>query len=128
MPQLQNIFSTVPRADHLAFFHNSKPDYEKVMGFFDFKRDEVAKATGVPVNNVRFDARMPQDLHERIQEWAIAVNLVAEHFSGDIQKTALWFRIPNPLLGNVSPRDMIRFGRFKKLLKFIQGSIGENAA
>lgn len=128
MAQAQSIFSTVSKKDHFSFFKNKEPDYDKVVSFFDFKRDELAKATGVPTNNVRFDTRMPQELQERLQEWAVAVNLVAEHFGGDLQKTSLWFRISNPLLGNVSPRDMIRFGRFRKLLKFIQSSLGENAA
>jgi hypothetical protein len=44
---------------------------------------------------------------------------VAGYFEGDIEKTALWFRTPNPMLGNISPRDMIRFGRYKRLLKFV---------
>jgi hypothetical protein len=38
----------------------------------------------------------------------------------------LWFKVPNPLLGDVAPRDMIRFGRYKKLLKFIQSALEEN--
>jgi hypothetical protein len=45
--------------------------------------------------------------------------LVAEYFKGDLEKTALWFKIDNPMLGDVSPREMIRAGRFKKLIKFI---------
>lgn len=128
MAQAYSIFSTVPRKDHFAFFKNKTPKYEDVVNFFDFKREEVAKAAGVPTSNVRYDDRMPSELQERIQEWAVVINLVAEHFSGDMSKTVLWFRISNPLLGNISPRDMIRFGRFKKLLKFIQNSLSENAA
>jgi len=46
-------------------------------------------------------------------------NLVAEFFDGDPVKTALWFRTPNPMLGDMSPRDMIRYGRYKRLQKFI---------
>jgi len=30
-----------------------------------------------------------------------------------------WFKARNPLLGDVSPRDMIRLGRYEKLRKFI---------
>lgn len=68
---------------------------------------------------------MPNELKERITEWAIALNLVAGFFK-DEKKTVLWFSMPNPLLGGMSPRDMIRVGRFKKLLKFIHNDLDEN--
>ncbi len=42
------------------------------------------------------------------------------------QKTLLWFRTPNPMLGNATPRIMIRMGRFKKLLTFIQTALEES--
>lgn len=35
------------------------------------------------------------------------------------QKVGLWFEIANTMLGNVSPRDMIRIGRYKRLLNFV---------
>ena len=68
---------------------------------------------------------MPTELRERLTEWAIALNLV-EGFFQDQKKTILWFSIPNPLLGDMSPRDMIRVGRFKKLLNFVQTALNEN--
>ncbi len=78
------------------------------------------------MSSVRYDEKIPTELHERIKEWAILLNLVAEHFKGDATKTTLWFTTPNPLLGNISPRDMIRFGRYKKLFKFIFNALAEN--
>ena len=63
---------------------------------------------------------------EHMMEWATALNLVAGFFESDEQKTMLWFSTPNPLLGDMSPRDMIRVGRIKKLLKFIQTAVDEN--
>ena len=62
---------------------------------------------------------------DRIQEWAVALNLVAQFFR-DEQKTVLWFKTPNPLLGDIAPRDMIRIGRFKKLRQFILQALSEN--
>ena len=38
-----------------------------------------------------------------------------------------WFTTPNPLLGNVSPVDMIKNGRQDKLCKWILNQIEENA-
>lgn len=45
--------------------------------------------------------------------------MVAEYSEGDTEKTSLWFRTPNPMLGNISPRDMIRIGRTTRLRKFV---------
>ena len=46
---------------------------------------------------------------------------VVGYFEGDVAKAALWFRLPNPLLGDLSPRDMIRYGRYAKLQQFVMG-------
>jgi hypothetical protein len=48
-------------------------------------------------------------------------------FDGDVAKTALWFRLPNPLLGDLSPRDMIRYGRYAKLQEFVVEALADNA-
>jgi hypothetical protein len=54
--------------------------------------------------------------------------LVAQFFGGDAAKTALWFKTKNPLLGDISPRDMIRYGRYEKLRRFIMNALDDNAA
>ena len=53
-------------------------------------------------------------------------NLVLDFFKGDQKKTVLWFKTQNPLLGNISPNEMIARGREKKLLKFIKTLLDEN--
>ncbi len=47
-------------------------------------------------------------------------------FKGDSKKTNLWFSTPNPLLGNVSPQQMISMGREYKLLKWVRQQLAEN--
>lgn len=121
-----DIFGTVARRDHLSLFEDDTPNYEEVVDFLEFKKEDVSKAAGVSLSSVRYDEKIPVQLRERMREWANLLNLVAEHFQGDGAKTALWFTMPNPLLGNISPRDMIRFGRYKKLLKFIVNALSEN--
>ena len=121
-----DIFATVSKEDHLSFFQDDKPRYNRIVEFMEFKKEDISKATDVPLSSVRYDEKIPKELHERIREWAILLNLVAEHFKGDAPKTALWFTMPNPLLGNIAPRDMIRFGRYKKLFKFIVNALAEN--
>lgn len=123
MPTLTaDIFSTVPKEDYLSF----KDEPNRIVDFLEFKKEDIAKATGVPLNSVRYDEKMPSELRERFREWATLFNLVAEHFKGDGKKTTLWFTTLNPLLGNVTPRDMIRFGRYKKLFKFVVNAMAEN--
>jgi hypothetical protein len=121
-----DIFSNVPKKDYLSLFDKGEARASKVIEFVDFRKDDVAKAVGVPSNSVRYDERMPLILKERLREWANLFNLVAQFFEGDAIKTALWFKTTNPMLGDITPRDMIRYGRYQKLLKFILNALSEN--
>lgn len=122
-----SLFRTVPAKDYLHLFNNNGvPIGEKVVELLKYKKADVSVAANVPVASVRYEpSKMPAELKERLTEWATALNLVAGFFN-DNQKTVLWFCMPNPLLGGMSPRDMIRVGRFKKLLNFIQSALDEN--
>lgn len=119
------LFGTIPQKDYLALFPPSGTDYQKVVKLLDFSKKDVARASNVPVQSVRYDLKIPKELQERLVEWAVALNMVAQFFK-DEQKTLLWFRTPNPLLGDITPREMIRIGRFKKLHKFIVNALSEN--
>ena len=120
------LFEPVPKEDYLTLFPSGDTDYEKVVDLLDFRKKDVARASNVALHSVRYDPpKMPRELQDRIQEWAVALNLVAQFF-GDEQKTVLWFKTPNPLLGDIAPRDMIRIGRFKKLRQFILQALSEN--
>ena len=44
---------------------------------------------------------------------------VKKLLSGDSEKARLWFRTDNPMLGMVSPDNMILHGREMRLRKFI---------
>ena len=71
---------------------------------------------------------MPQQMRDRLEEIANTINMVAGLFNGDVNKTAAWFKARNPMLGDVSPRDMIRLGRFERLRKFIINAMAERSA
>ena len=121
------LFDNVARKDYLQLFPGDTTDFQKVVRLLDFKKNDVARASNIPLQSVRYDPpKMPKELQERLMEWAIALNLVAQFFK-DEHKTVLWFRTPNPLLGDLTPRDMIRVGRFRKLVRFIQTALSENA-
>ena len=120
-----NIFDTIPTHDYLDIFKDDDAP-KKVVDFLKFSTTDVAKATGLPKASIRYDKRMSPELVLRLQEIGIICELVAEYFKGDLKKTALWFQIKNPALGNISPRDMILYGRYQKLEKFIQNAFAGN--
>lgn len=61
----------------------------------------------------------PKKSEIRIAEIEKILKLAAENFNGDAKKAALWLRSKNPILGGISPREMIRLGRYQKLLQVI---------
>ncbi|MBS0654984.1 MAG: hypothetical protein JSR46_04335 [Verrucomicrobia bacterium] len=121
-----DIFSNIPERDFLSLLDKGEARPSKVIEFVGFKKEDVSKAAGVPASSVRYDERMPQILKDRLREWANLFNLVAQFFKGDAVKTALWFKTSNPMMGGISPRDMIRFGRYQKLLKFVLNALPQN--
>lgn len=123
------LYNTVPKSDPLNFWSNHGGlDYSSVSKFLDFDKSELSRLGGISRKTVRLDDRIPKELKERLEQIASICNLVAEFFDGDAAKTALWFRTPNPMLGDVSPRDMIRYGRYKRLQKFVLEAREDNAA
>jgi len=121
-----DLFATAA-TDHLGIFDDDgEPDAKKIAAILHYNRRDVSAAADLPISKVRLEPnRIPRELAQRITEWGIALNTVAEHFK-DPKRTILWFGTPNPLLGNLAPRDMIRLGRSKKLFRFIQTSLSEH--
>lgn len=128
MEATSGLFKSIPENDFLEIFDDElsrKPDARKIARLLDFNASEVGRAAEV-TGQVRLEPdRISDELEQRIWEWGIALNLVANFFK-DEKKTVMWFRTPNPLLGDIAPRDMIRVGRFKKLLRFIQTALNES--
>ena len=52
--------------------------------------------------------------------------MVLAFFGGDKDKAHLWFMSKNPMLGGISPDQMIDAGRYDRLLRFIQQSLADN--
>ena len=119
----KNIFN-MPK-DTFHFFDDGTVNGREVVNFLGLKKKEVAAATNVNQQSIRYDNKIPAELKERLIEWAIAINLAGSYFQ-DRDKTILWLQTPNELLGDLSPRDMIRLGRFKKLHKFIKNALKDN--
>ncbi len=124
----ETLFANVRRSDPLGLWSESGGlEYSRVKEFLGFSTADLAKVGGVSVPSVRLDARIPPDLRHRLEQIANICALVAEYFEGDPERTVLWFRTPNPMLGDVAPRDMIRLGRYKRLLKFVLDARSANS-
>lgn len=105
--------------DILGFYRDGQPDYKRVADVVKLTKEDLGKISKVSKSSVRFDDAIPAATAIRLREIANIANLVAEFFDGDIHKVALWFELPNPHLGNVSPRTMICGDRYKRLLNFV---------
>lgn len=116
------LFDTVP-PDLLGFGWGSSFNAKAVQSFLSLKNEDVSRMADVSPKSVRFDEAMPEPVREQLQDIALAINWVAQVFAGDVDKTLTWFKTRNPLLGDQSPRDMIRQGRFERLRKFILASL-----
>ena len=112
------IFDTVPD-DLLNFGRGENFDPKRVSTFLNLKKADVSHLASVSVASVRYDRLIPVVVRDRLEEIASTINLVAKQFDGDPDKTTAWFKAKNPLLGDVSPRDMIRLGRYDRLRRFI---------
>src|SRR5438132_13423339 len=98
------LFETIPREDYLTLFPSGGTNYERVVDLLDFRKKDVARASNVALHSVRYDPpKMPKELQDRIQEWAVALNLVAQFFR-DEHKPVLSFTTPNRLWGDIRPR------------------------
>jgi hypothetical protein len=122
------LFRTVADKDYLGFWANNTLKPREVADFLDFDKRDIAKVAHVAPASVRFDEKIPKEVLDRLQEIANICALVAQHFDGNVAKTALWFKTKNPLFGNIAPRDMIRYGRYEKLRRFVVDAIAENEA
>ncbi len=117
---LRSLTNHIARTDLLGLFGNGdKVDYKKTAALVHLTKEDLSRLAKVQKTSVRYDSHIPTAVAERLRELANVANLVAEYFNGDASKVGLWFELPNPLLGNISPRNMIRAGRYERLLNFV---------
>ena len=117
------LFQTVSSHSALGLWRNDTVDARKVADFLGFDKRDVARIAGVAAPSVRFDQKMPTQVRERFEEIANVIELVAAFFDDDAVKAALWFKMRNPMLGQLAPRELIRGGRFEKLRRFVMEAV-----
>ena len=77
------LFSTVPKQDHLGFWADHTFNARAVADFFEFDTRALAKVASVAPASVRFDQKIPKEVLERLEEIANIAGLVAQFFEGD---------------------------------------------
>ncbi len=117
------LFSTVSTVDRLGLYADDAFRPKALTDFLGLSNADVSHIAGVSKKSVRYDAAIPREMMERLEQIGNICNMVAQHFAGDATKTALWFKTKNPMLGDIAPRDMIRFGRYDKLRRFVIGAL-----
>lgn len=123
---MPNLFANIPAQDHLGFWADHGLDAQRVAKFLALDKREVARLADVSPASVRWDNKIPQEVLQYLTDIAVICGLVAQFFQGDANKTQLWFQTKNPLLGNISPRDMVRYGRHEKLRRVVMDALAEN--
>src|ERR1700731_4914937 len=85
-----SIASHIARRDLLGLYREGIPDYKRIADLVQLSKADLGKLAGVAKSSVRFDASIPVPGAERLRG-----------------------------LGNIPPRNMIRGGRYKRLLNFV---------
>lgn len=129
--QCSVIFDNVPKHNYLGLLDDSSP--KKVASYLGLTTSELSKAVGVTTKRTTkrtssrtHSEKIPKEILARMREIAVICEMVAGYFEGNVQKTVLWFSLKNPMLGGISPKDMIRSGNYRKLEKFIRNALDGN--
>jgi hypothetical protein len=126
-PTSFGLFDSVP-PDFFKFGQGASFKPKEVPELLGLKKIDVSRIACVAESSVRYDHAIPEQVRARLEEIANTLNLVAKAFDGDINKASAWFTARNPLLGDVSPRDMIRLGKYERLRKFIINAMVDQSA
>jgi hypothetical protein len=120
-PKLSVVVSS-PK-DCLRFGSGSSFEAEAVQLVLALTDEDVARMASAPLTFARHDVEVSELVRARLEDVGRAINLVACVFDGDVERTVAWFKTRNPMLGDVTPRDMIRLGRFERLSKYIAAAM-----
>lgn len=70
--------------------------------------------------------RMENGEAELKEDVALIRKMVLGFFNGNEAKTDLWFESANPLLGGISPNQMVKADRTLRLAHFVEQQLAEN--
>lgn len=113
---MNGLFKTVAQQDYIGI---SKAGIKAVIEFLNLDEYDISKTCGLSKKRTTQTSRLPRHAQETLEEIGDTINITTSFYEGDLSKTAMWFRTPNPMLNDLTPRDMVRFGMHEKLRKFI---------
>ena len=105
--------------DDLHLFTDKVVNEQMLINFLGLTVEDISKFTGVPKADIIVDSKTSIITSEKLHAIAIMCQKISDFYQGDGESVVDWFQFANPLLGNISPTDMIRFGRLDKLSLFI---------
>ena len=121
-----HIFNTVPRHDVFGFYNKGRIKYKEVADTLDFSRKEISKAARIAISSVRYEEnKIPDKMKDFLGHMAWLLHVTHEHLK-DKNKVIQWINSPNPICGGFSPKDMIRMGQYKKLVRIVSSYIEGN--
>ena len=103
------------------FTSTGEVDLDLTCKFLEVSRAELARGFNLDAELLRPE-RMSNLVKDRIKELGAAIEIVAEEYAGDIDKTKFWFNAPNRNFGGISPKKLILNGRAKKVFKFLRAT------
>jgi hypothetical protein len=115
-------------ADPLGFWTDGIFRARKVARFLDFTARDLKKISAlIAARTGHLGERNLPGQDSVLQTLAVSCSRVAQYFEGNAAKTQLWFRLDNPMLGNVSPRTLILTGRAERLQQLIEDALAESS-
>jgi hypothetical protein len=120
-----NLMMTVPKSNNYSNLQDNET-LKLVAQDLELSNEDLAREIAVRVSSIRWDENMPQKLKQRLKDYALISDHILKYFDGDKVRTAHWFKIPNPLLGGLTPRQMISLGNGIKLQEMIVNQFNGN--
>ena len=116
---MERTYNVIESKTYLGLFDNKGTvKIDKVVGFMDISRTDLASAFGLTSDQLR-SKRMATRTKDIIAELAETIEHVALIFKGNEKKTRKWFNLPNVHFGGSTPKKIILNGRFHRVKKFI---------
>ena len=92
---------------------NSREGFiEKISDVLKFNDEQIADIANISSNTIK----------ETLIELVVIINMVNSHYN-NLAKTSLWFELPNSQFYGETPKNIILFGKYEKLLGFVSDTI-----
>ena len=119
MSQRNSCLEHAVTGDPLAFCAGPSFQAKRVAKALGLTKTDLSRLAQVAAASVSYDDSMPEEVRRLLEQIGKTIQLVAGAFGGDAERTIAWFKARNPMLGDVSPLEMIRLGRHERLRKFV---------